>query len=121
MNQNLIFYFFFAPLCCLIHSNLLCNGDFENYILTDSYDGDGYVELPSNLSCWYNLNHAEIIEVKELSSVVTTKGAELTSDQKYTLCQKTTLDPASNYSLAYSLYCPEKMWDMELSVKVNGN
>lgn len=113
------FFLFILSLAAIAYSNLICNGDFESYILTDSFEGDFYLELASDMNCWYNKDASQIIEIKEIAIPFSSHGSELTSDRPYTLCQRVSLNAGNEYNLKYSLLCPNKLTNMKLKVYLN--
>ena len=45
-------------------TNLFCDGDFESYTPTLSYDNSSYQFYRSSMSCWHSQNFESKIEVK---------------------------------------------------------
>ena len=87
--------------------------------MNDTFEGEQYAYVPSNLSCWY-AKSGDNIEVKLKTNPPATKCAELTTRVAYVLCQKVTLSAIEVYSLSYDLLCPPGITNLKLSVTLNG-
>ena len=97
-------------------SSLLCNGDFEAYIIPPVLQAIG---VSPNYSCWYERSGGQF-EVQKRFGTTMTNVVELAYNSRNVLCQNvSTLVIGNMYQLNFSVYNHFSMYFSEIIVFLN--
>lgn len=117
MKQTILPIFFYLVLVRRAQPSLLCNGDFEAYIIPPGAEA---TNVPPNYSCWYERSGG-VFEVQKQFGSTMTKVMELAASSPNVVCQNvTTLVIGNMYQLNFSVYNRGGMYFSEIKVHLNG-
>lgn len=116
MKQTIFLTYLALVIAWRVQSSLLCNGDFETYVIPVRGEA---INVPSNYSCWYERSGG-VFEVQKKFGSTTTKVMELAVSSPNVVCQNvTTLVVGNMYQLNFSVLNGVRMNFSEVKVLLN--